>query len=82
VANLLKSGNLAQTEDSDPLYEVERVAEQNLGPDGFSKWESFFRRLRDFLYPLHVKNHLVTPEQYANTFNNVAIELEAIAAGR
>ncbi len=82
VGNLLLSGNLMQGPDADPLYEVEKVAEQNLGPAAFSKWESFFKRVRDFLYPLSVKNHLVTPDQYGNTFLNLAAELEEIAAGR
>lgn len=82
VATLLQTGKIAMHQDADPLYEVERAAEQSMGPQNFAKWESFFRRVRDFLHPLNVRGHIVSPAQYANTFNNLAREIEEIAAGR
>lgn len=82
VATLLGTGKLAADSNADPLYEVERAAEQAMGPANFAKWEIFFKRVRDFLHPLNVRGYVVSPVQYANTFNNLAAEIEAIAAGR
>lgn len=82
VSNLLASNQLAATPGADALFEVERVAEQTMSPAHFQKWASFFKRVRDFLYPLSVKGHIQTPAQYANVFNNLATEMEQIAAGR
>lgn len=81
TANLLASGSLASA--SDPLYEVERAAEETMGPANFQKWSgTFFRRARDLLYVLNQRGYVVEPGQYANAFNNIAAELEEIAAGR
>ena len=82
TANLLASNQLQLTGDGDPLYEVERAAEIAMGPGAFPKWASFFRRVRDFLYPLNVRGYVQSTNDYANTFNNLAGELEAIAAGK
>jgi hypothetical protein len=82
VATLLQTNKLASNPNADPLFEAERAAEQTLGPAAFAKWEIFFKRVRDFLYPLSVRGYITSPVQYANTFNNLAAELEAISAGR
>jgi hypothetical protein len=82
TANLLANNSLALTGDGDPLYEVEAGAEIAMGPGNFPKWASFFGRVRDFLYPLNQRGYVVSATDYANTFNNIATELEAIAAGR
>lgn len=82
VSNLLSTNQLAATPGADALFEVERVAETTMGPTNFPKWASFFGRVRDFIYPLNQRGYVQTPQQYANVFNNLAGELEAIAAGR
>ena len=82
TANLLAQNSLQITGDGDPLFEVEKAAELAMGPGNFPKWHSFFARVRDFLYPLNVRGYVVSPQDYHNTFNNLASELEAISAGR
>lgn len=90
TANLLANGALQPTnagptgemDSPDPLYEVERAVEIAMGPANFPRWQSFFGRVRDYLHPLNQQGYIVTPVEYANTFNNLAGELEAIAAGR
>ena len=82
VGNLLASGQLAQTPGADPLFEVERAAETSMGPAAFQRWGSFFIRVRDFLQPLNETGYVREPIQFANAFNNLAGELEQIAAGR
>ena len=82
TANLLATNSLDLGSDGDPLHEVEKAAEIAMGPEHFPKWATFFSRVRDLLYPLNVRGYVQSPTDYANTFNNLAGELEAIAAGR
>ena len=78
MANLARQGEIG----SDPLRDVEAAAEVAITPNKFAAWESFFSRLRQFLFPLNQTGHIQTAEQYSNTWDNIAGLLEAVAAGQ
>lgn len=78
MANLARSGEIG----SDPLRDVEAASEVAITPQRFAQWESFFARFRQFLFPLNQTGHIQTADQYANTWDNLATLLEAIAAGQ
>lgn len=79
AANLLRGGVVG----SDPLRDVESATEIALGPNAAQAWlGTFFVRMREFLVPLNSTGNLQTPEQYANSFENFAAMLEAVAASQ
>lgn len=79
AANLLRGGVVG----SDPLRDVESATEIALGPNAAQAWlTTFFVRMREFLVPLNSTGNLQTPEQYANSFENFAAMLEAVAASQ
>lgn len=78
MANLARQGEIG----ADPLRDVEAAAEVAITPNKFAAWEPFFSRFREFLFPLNQTGHIQTADQYANTWENIATLLEAIAAGQ
>lgn len=79
AANLLRGGVVG----SDPLRDVESATEIAIGPNAAQPWlGTFFVRMREFLVPLNSTGNLQTPDQYANSFENFAAMLEAVAASQ
>lgn len=75
IANTLRSGNVP---GPDLLREVQRASEIAVGPQAFANWRGYFDRVREFLIPLNAARTVFTPEQYANTFDNIASVMETL----
>lgn len=76
VASLLRSGTIP---GPDLLRSVEQAGEIAIGPQFFKNWKPFFERTREFLLPLNASKTVFTPEQYANTFENIATVMETLS---
>lgn len=77
VSSTLRSGNIP---GPDLLRSVEEASEIAVGPQAFKSWKGFFDRTREFLLPLNAARTVFTPDQYANTFENIATVLETLTA--
>lgn len=77
VASLLRSGTIP---GPDLLRNVEQAGESAVGPQAFKGWKGYFDRIREFLVPLNAARTVYTPEQYANTFENIASVMETLNA--
>lgn len=77
VASLLRSGTIP---GPDLLRSVQEGSEVAVGPQAFKLWRGYFDRIREFLVPLNASRVVFTPEQYANTFENIATVMETLTA--
>jgi hypothetical protein len=75
VASTLRAGNIP---GPDLPREVEQAAEIAIGPAAYKNWKPFFSDVRELLLPLNQARVIFTPEQYANSFENIASVLETL----